>query len=86
MLLTTNAESSVKSEKENDTPRFQQGETERETYEKTLSANEKLTVMIRGNDPDFSYKTWGAIHRDSDVYWVRLIFQNAAGDEIEYIW
>ena len=73
-------------EGEDDSLRFQQGEIEREAYEKTLTANEKLASMVRGGDHELSFKTWGAAHRDGGVYWVRVIFRNASGADMEYIW
>ncbi|MDR0311431.1 MAG: hypothetical protein LBJ21_07585 [Acidobacteriota bacterium] len=74
------------SKEEDDSPVFQQGETEREAYEKTLAANEKLASMIQGGNPGLSFKTWGAARRGGNIYWVRVIFQNADGVEAEYIW
>jgi hypothetical protein len=71
---------------EDDSPRFQQGEIEREAYEKTLAANEKLAAMVQGGNPDLSFKTWDAARRSAEIYWVRVIFQNASGAEVEYIW
>ena len=73
-------------EGDEDSPRFQQGEIEREAYEKTLAANEKLASMVQGGDQELSFKTWGAAHRDGGVYWVRVIFLNASGADMEYIW
>jgi len=77
---------SAESDEDDDSPRFMQGESERDAYEKTLAANEKLAAMARGGNPDFSLKTWGASRREGDIYWVRVIFHNASGAEVEYIW
>lgn len=71
---------------DDDSPRFRQGKIELEAYEKTLAANEKLTAMVQGGNPDLGFKTWGAVHRSGDIYWVRVIFQNADGGDVEYIW
>jgi len=73
-------------EDDDDSLRFQQGEIEQEAYEKTLTANEKLAFMVQGGDHDLSFITWGAVHRDGGVYWVRVIFRNASGADMEYIW
>ena len=73
-------------EDDDNTIRFLQGEIERETYEKTLAANEKLALAVRGGDSGLSYKAWGAAQRNGSVYWVRVIFQNASGADVEYIW
>ena len=73
-------------DEDDDSPRFQQGELEREAYEKTLAANEKLAAMARDGEQESGFKTWGAARRDGDVYWVRVIFQNASGADVEYIW
>ena len=73
-------------EDDDDSPRFLQGEIEREAYEITLSANEKLASMTRDGDQETGFKTWGAAQRGGGVYWVRVIFRNASGDDIEYIW
>jgi hypothetical protein len=73
-------------DEDSDLPRFLQGEIEREVYEKTLAANEKLAAMVQGGDPEFVFSTWGAARRDEGVYWVRVIFQNASGADVEYIW
>lgn len=69
-----------------DSPRFLQGEIEQEAYEKTLAANEKLALMVQGDDRELSFKTWGAVLMDGGVYWVRVIFQTASGVDKEYIW
>ena len=69
-----------------DSPRFLQGEIEREAYEKTLAANEKLALMIQDGNHELSFKTWGAALMDGGVYWVRVIFQNESGADVEYIW
>jgi len=66
--------------------RFQQGEIELEVYEKTLAVNEKLAGMTLGGNSELSLKTWGVTHRNEDIYWVRVVFQNASGAEVEYIW
>ena len=79
-------EETKEAEDDSDALRFRQGETEREAYEKTLATNVKLAAMVQGGNPDISFKTWDAVHRDGDVYWVRVIFQNAAGTDVEYIW
>jgi len=71
---------------DSDSPRFLQGEIEREAYEKTLAANDKLAAMVQGGNSELIFKTWGAARRDGDVYWVRVIFQNASGVDVEYIW
>jgi hypothetical protein len=73
-------------ENDGDSPRFQQGEIEREAYEKTLASNEKLAAAVQGGDHELSFKTWGAAPRDGGVYWVRVIFRNASGADVEYIW
>ena len=69
-----------------DSPGFRQGETEREAYEKTLALNDKLAAMVQDGNPDLSFKTWSAARRDGDIYWVRVIFQNESGADVEYIW
>ena len=66
--------------------KFRQGETEREVYEKTLAVNKKLTALTQGDDPELTFKTWGVAQRDEDVYWVRVIFLNTSGSEVEYRW
>jgi len=73
-------------EKDDDSPGFIQGENELEAYEKTLAANEKLASLVQGGNQELSFKTWGAILMDEGVYWVRVIFQNASGADVEYIW
>ena len=73
-------------EEDDDSLRFRQGEIEQEAYEKTLAANEKLASMVQGGDHELSFKTWGAVQRDVGVYWVRVIFQNASGADMEYLW
>jgi len=73
-------------DKDDDSPRFQQGDIEREAYEITLAANEKLAAAVRSGDDELVFKKWGASRRNIDVYWVRVIFQNASGADVEYIW
>ena len=88
-VLSVAADSEKFAEAEEDdanTLRFRQGDAEREAYEKTLAANEKLAAMVQGGNPEFSFKTWGAVRRDGNVYWVRIIFQNTSGADMEYIW
>ena len=65
---------------------FLQGEIEQEAYEKTLAANEALALAVQGGDSGLSFQTWGAVQRNGSVYWVRVIFRNAAGVDVEYIW
>jgi hypothetical protein len=90
MLLETEASGRIpetgREDNDPDSPRFLQGEIEREAYEKTLDANEKLASMVKEAEPGFSLKSWGAARRDGGIYWVRLIFQNASGADVEYIW
>jgi len=69
-----------------DSPRFLQGEIEREAYDKTLAVNEKLALMVKDGNHELSFKTWGAALMDGGVYWVRVIFQNESGADVEYIW
>ena len=71
---------------DDDSPRFIQGEIEREAYEKTLASNDKLASVVQGGDYELSFKTWGAALMDGSVYWVRVIFQNESGADVEYIW
>ena len=85
LIGTEGSGSPAYADEDDDSPHFQQGDIEREAYEKTLAANEKLADMVRGGE-EFGFKTWGAARRNGDVYWVRVIFQNASGDEVEYIW
>jgi len=73
-------------EDDDNTIRFLQGEIEREAYEKTLAANEKLASAVQGGDSGLSFTTWGAAQRDGSVYWVRVIFRNVSGADAEYIW
>ena len=76
----------AESEEDADSPRFLQGEIEREAYEITLAANEKLASLVQVGDHETGFKAWGAAHRGGGVYWVRVIFRNASGDDVEYIW
>ena len=73
-------------DEDDDAPRFLQGDIEREAYEKTLEANEKLAAIVMNGNQVLSFKTWGAARRHGNVYWVRLIFQNESGADVEYIW
>jgi hypothetical protein len=68
------------------TPRFQQGAKEKEAYEKVLDANATISGMVGGSDPNLRFKTWGAANRGDGLYWVRVVFTNASGTDVEYIW
>ena len=77
------------------TPRFQQGATEKEAFEKVLTANATLSGMMDGSNPQMRFKAWGAAHRGEGLYWVRVVFtstagtedaNDAAGKDVEYIW
>ena len=76
----------VEQSDDDDSPRFVQGEIEREAFEKTLAANEKLALMVENGNNELSFKTWSAAHMDGGVYWVRVIFENKPGADVEYIW
>jgi hypothetical protein len=80
------AGAAVETEDDEDLLRFQQGEMEQEAYEKTLAANGKLAAMTQGGNPELNFKTWGASRRDGNIYWVRVIFQDTSGADMEYIW
>jgi hypothetical protein len=67
-------------------PRYQQGKTEEEAYDLLLSSNPKVAGMVRGSDPSLKFKSWDALGRGDDVYWVRLKFQSEEDPDAEYIW
>ena len=86
LLISADSENFTETEEDDDSLRFQQGEIEREAYEKTLAAHEKLAAMVQGGDHELSFITWGAAQRDGGVFWVRVIFRNSAGADMQYIW
>lgn len=67
-------------------PKYQQGAVEQEVYDILLQSNPAIAAMVQGSDPSLSFDSWGVTHRGDDTYWVRLIFQNADGQNVDYIW
>jgi hypothetical protein len=41
---------------------------------------------VRGSNPSLIFDSWDALHRGSDVYWVRVQFRLKDNSVREYIW
>jgi hypothetical protein len=67
-------------------PNYQTGKIEQEAYELVLQSNVKIAEMVKGSDPALHFKSWGAVSRGNDIYWVRLKFQSEKNSDLEYIW
>jgi hypothetical protein len=67
-------------------PQYQQGEIEQEAYDLLLDSNPKIAEMVRGSNPSLIFDSWDALHRGSDVYWVRVQFRLKDNSVREYIW
>ncbi len=68
-------------------PKYQQGVMEKEAYDFLLSSNATVKGMVQGSNPSLRFKSWDALKRDEDTYWVRLTFSSVpGGSNEEYIW
>ncbi len=67
-------------------PKYQQGVMEKEAYDFLLSSNATVKGMVQGSNPSLKFKSWDALKRDEDTYWVRVTFSSASGTNEEYIW
>lgn len=65
---------------------YSQGDIEQAAYGLLLESYPKVAEMVEGGDPALLFVSWGAVKRDEDLYWVRLIFQTDENVEVEYIW
>ncbi len=68
-------------------PAYQQGLMEKTAYDLLLKSNATVNGMVQGGNPSLRFKSWDALKRDEDTYWVRLTFTSAADNSsVEYIW
>ncbi len=68
-------------------PKYQQGQMEKEAYDFLLSSNPTINNMVHGLNLTLRFKSWDALKREEDAYWVRLTFTNVADNtDVEYIW
>ncbi|HSW39040.1 MAG TPA: hypothetical protein VLL97_06065 [Acidobacteriota bacterium] len=79
-------DAAIMQEKVEKGPVYSQGEKDREAYELVMRFNENLARMVRGEDPERYFKSWGSAHRGGDLYWVRVTFQMDESPDQEYIW
>ncbi len=66
--------------------KYQQGKVEQEAYELLLKSNATIAGMVQGSNPSLHFKSWDAVNRGEDTYWVRLKFQSEGNPDVEYIW
>jgi hypothetical protein len=70
-----------------DQPAYRQGPMEKEAYDLLLKSNATVAGMVQGSNPSLRMKSWDALKRDEDTYYVRLTFTSLpANTETEYIW
>lgn len=69
-----------------DEPQFTQGKIERDAYDLLLKLSPAAAGMVQGSDPSLRFKSWDAVKRGEDIYWVRLRFQSADDPDVIYIW
>ncbi len=68
-------------------PKYQQGQMEEEAYKLLLQSNPKIGGLVQGSDGTLKFKSWDALKRDEDTYWVRLTFASLKDkSDQEYIW
>lgn len=68
-------------------PKYQQGQMEKEAYDFLLKSNATLSGMVLGSNPKLHFKSWDALKRDEEAYWVRLVFVSVPDNtNVEYIW
>lgn len=67
-------------------PKYQRGAVEQEAYDLLLASNPTVAGLVQGSNPDLAFKSWDALSRGNEIYWVRLTFQPAGGPAAEYIW
>lgn len=68
-------------------PKYQQGTMEQEAYNLLLKSNATISGMVQGSNPALKFKSWDALRREEDAYWVRLTFVSLPGNtNVEYIW
>jgi hypothetical protein len=68
-------------------PAYQQGLMEKEAYDLLLKSNATVAAMVQGSNPSLKFKSWDALKRDEDTYYVRLTFASLpANTSTEYIW
>ncbi len=66
--------------------KYQRGKAEQEAYDLLLKLNPAVNNLIQGKDPSLKFKSWDAVNRGDEVYWVRLRFQAEGTPDAEYIW
>jgi hypothetical protein len=70
-----------------DQPKYQQGQMEKEAYDLLLQSNKTLKEMVGGQSLLYRFKSWDALKRDEDTYYVRVILTSAASNQDEtFIW
>ncbi|HYK89457.1 MAG TPA: hypothetical protein VE398_11850 [Acidobacteriota bacterium] len=68
-------------------PQYQQGQMEKEAYDFLLKSNPTVNGMVQGSNPSLHFKSWDALKREEDAYWVRLTFTSVPDNtSVEYIW
>jgi hypothetical protein len=65
---------------------YQQGKVEQDASELLLKSNATIAGMVQGSNPSLHFKSWDAVNRGDDIYWVRLKFQSEGNPDVEYIW
>jgi hypothetical protein len=68
-------------------PKYQQGQMEKESYDFLLKSNPTISGMVLGSNPSLRFKSWDALKREEDAFWVRLTFVSVPGNtDVDYIW
>jgi hypothetical protein len=70
-----------------DQPKYQQGQMEKEAYDLLLQSSKTLKEMVDGQSLLYRFKSWDALKRDEDTYYVRVILTSVAENKDEtFIW
>jgi hypothetical protein len=68
-------------------PKYMKGDMEMEAYSLLLKMNATVAGMVQGSNPSLRFKSWDALKREEDTYWVRLKFLSSEENaDVEYIW
>ncbi len=68
-------------------PSYRQGEIEKQAYDLLIQSTPALNSLVQGSNPSLRFKSWDALKRDEDTYWVRVTFNSVPGNSsVEYIW
>lgn len=66
--------------------KYQRGKEEQEAYDLLLQSYPAVAEMVQGKNPSLRFRSWDAVNRGEDTYWVRLKFQSEGNAEADYIW